>query len=292
MDLTQVFRGRNVTSTRRAAVLAALVAVATLTLAACGGNDGNGSGATGSGTPSSGVGDLAGQSFVVTSVMRGSDAVPVVKGTTVTLAFGDDGQLSANAGCNTMSGKASVEGGTLVAGPLASTEMACSNAIMKQEQWWGSLLASSPGVAVDGTTLTLTNGDDVVTLEKQQPTPDASLTGTDWRLTSTMAQVSSQDGSVASIPKGVDATLLFGDDGKVQGSTGCNSVSGGYTTEGDQITFKRMITTLMACEGPRGDVERSVVPVLEGTVTYAIDGDQLTLTKGDAGLVYTATPGA
>jgi heat shock protein HslJ len=189
-----------------------------------------------------------------------------------------------------MGGQASIDDGLLVAGPLVSTEMACSKAIMRQEQWWGDLLSGSPGIAVDGATLTLTHDADVVTMTEQQPTPDASLTGTDWRLTSLMSDVSSSDGAVSSVPAGVDATLLFGEDGRVNGSTGCNSINGSYRVEGDQITFSQLATTLMACEGARGEVESSVLQVLDGSVTFAIDGDQLTVTQPDedTGLGYTA----
>jgi heat shock protein HslJ len=212
----------------------------------------------------------------------------------VTLGFGDDGSIAANAGCNSMSGPGSIDGDVLVAGPLASTEMACRQAIMAQEQWWGTLLTGSPTLAADGRTVTLTSGDDVVTLQEQQPTPAASLTGTDWHLTSTLSMVGRNDGSVSSVPQGVDATLLFGEDGRVNGSTGCNSISGGYTVEGDRISFRNLATTLMACEGAGGEVEHSVLPVLAGSVTYAIDGNRLTLVKADvdAGLEYTAASGA
>lgn len=114
-------------------------AAAALLLAGCGG----GSGA-----------DLAGSTYTSTEV-RGHD---LVEGSQVTLTFAD-GRISANAGCNTMSGPATWEGETLeVEGPLASTMMACEEPLMEQDAWVSEFLTSSPDLAADGDELTL--GDD------------------------------------------------------------------------------------------------------------------------------------
>ncbi|HET6966993.1 MAG TPA: META domain-containing protein [Ornithinibacter sp.] len=112
--------------------------VAGLLLAGCGG----------------GGADLAGSTYTSTEV-RGHD---LVEGSQVTLTF-EDGRISANAGCNTMSGPATWDGETLeVEGPLASTMMACEEPLMEQDTWVSDFLTSSPALAVDGDELTL--GDD------------------------------------------------------------------------------------------------------------------------------------
>jgi heat shock protein HslJ len=98
--------------------------------------------------------DLGGRSFTSTQV-RGHDLVP---GSAVTLTF-EDGRISARAGCNTLNGGASWDGDTLeVEEPMATTMMACEEALMGQDQWLSSFLTSSPALEVDGRTLTL--GDD------------------------------------------------------------------------------------------------------------------------------------
>lgn len=118
---------------------AALAAVAALALAGCSTDESM---------------DLEGRTFTATEV-RGHD---LVEGSTVTLTF-EDGQVSANAGCNTLFGAASWDSGTLdVTEELASTLMACDDALMDQDEWLGELLTSSPALSADGTTLTL--GDD------------------------------------------------------------------------------------------------------------------------------------
>jgi heat shock protein HslJ len=48
--------------------------------------------------------------------------------------------------------------------------------------------------------------------------------------------------------------------------------------------------TRMACTSPDARArEAAVLAVLEGTSTYEIEGDVVTITKGDTGLIYPAT---
>ena len=82
----------------------------------------------------------------------------LIVGSTITLTF-EDGQVSANAGCNTLFGAASWDAGTLdVEEALASTLMACDDALMAQDQWLSDFLTSDPALSLAGTNLTL--GDD------------------------------------------------------------------------------------------------------------------------------------
>jgi heat shock protein HslJ len=70
------------------------------------------------------------------------------------LDFGE--QLSANAGCNRMSGAWRQEGDRLVAGPLAATRMFCAGR-MEQEGAVSALLSANPQVTLAGDRLTLTS---------------------------------------------------------------------------------------------------------------------------------------
>ena len=51
----------------------------------------------------------------------------------ITLAFVEDGQVEGTGGCNRFSGAYQRRGDTLSLGPLASTRMACPEAVMDQE---------------------------------------------------------------------------------------------------------------------------------------------------------------
>jgi len=106
--------------------------------------------------------ELSGRSFVSTAV-RGRE---LVAGTTVRLTFGDD-HVSARAGCNTVFGGATWSDGTLRAGQLAMTMMACSPELEEQDGWLSDLLTSSPALVLDGGTLTVGGPDSGLTLEEE-----------------------------------------------------------------------------------------------------------------------------
>jgi heat shock protein HslJ len=85
-----------------------------------------------------------------------------------------------------------------------------------------------------------------------------------------------------------EAGLTFNEDGSVSGSTGCNGAGSEYTVEGDQIEFAPFVSTLMACEDPIMEQESTFHQVLNGTATYEIDGDTLTLSRDGMVLVFMA----
>lgn len=100
------------------------------------------------------AGDIEGREYESTEV-RGHE---LVEGSTITMTF-EEGRISANGGCNTLNGAATWDDGTLeVAEPLASTMMACDEALMEQDQWLSEFLTSGPAIEIDGDTVTL--GDD------------------------------------------------------------------------------------------------------------------------------------
>mgnify|MGYP001233301070 CR=1 FL=1 len=83
----------------------------------------------------------------------------------------------------------------------------------------------------------------------------------------------------------VETSINFNENGTFGGSVGCNSFGADYKVSGDQITFGSIMSTMMFCE-TISDQESAVLGILSGqTVRYQIDGNQLTLTSADGGLV-------
>lgn len=112
-----------------------------------------------------------------------------------------------------------------------------------------------------------------------------SLTGTSWIL----AEVSI-DGE---LNPAVDrtASLTFGSDDAMFGSTGCNQFSGTWAADGDSLSLEVGPMTLMAClEEPRQAQETAVIAALSETAAYAVSGETLTLTGegGDPLATYSA----
>ena len=111
---------------------------------------------------------------------------------------------------------------------------------------------------------------------------EKSLQGT-WTLTAY-----GPEGATTPVAPDSQASIAFNEDGTVTGSSGCNSFGGEYKVDGDQITFNGLASTLMACEEPLMTQEGTVFKVLDGTASYKVDGDTLTITKDGTALVFTA----
>jgi len=99
------------------------------------------------------------------------------------------------------------------------------------------------------------------------------------------------DSTTPAVPD-VDATLVFGEDGTLAGSTGCNELGGTYTVEGDQITFVQIVSTLILCPDLQMAQEEAMLRVLMETASFNIEGDTLTITNDDMVLVFEAMAGA
>ena len=254
----------------------ALFALAGLTIAACG-SDNDGS-TDSEGTPS--AEDLSGRGFVSSDV-TGYD---LVDGSEITMNFLDD-SVSVNAGCNTMSGGYEITDGTFVAGQFAMTMMACDGPLMDQDTWLSEFLASSPTIALDGSTLTLTGEESTITLGEIEA---AALVGTMWTVTGTVANE-----AVSSVPMDAVASITIADDGTVAVNTGCNTGSGSVEVTDATLTFGPIAITKKACPPEQTALEASVLSVLQGEVTYTIDGNTMSLRSGDGadeiGLELTAS---
>lgn len=75
-------------------------------------------------------------------------------------------------------------------------------------------------------------------------------------------------------------------DGQLSGSAGCNAMGGEYRTDGAKLTVGTVWMTEMACDEPLMAQEAWFSTFLSGGVTYALDGNTLTLAGG--GVVLTA----
>ncbi len=212
---------------------------------------------------------LDGRSFTSTKIQ----GFTPVSGVPVTLAFADHG-LRAYAGCNSLFGQVQTTGGVLVAPVLAMTRKACPSPQGDQDMWLHDLLSGQPKWSLVGSTLTLTTTTGSVTFAEDTASPPAG-TPTGWRLTG----IGAADGAVTPAPKGVDAWLII-NDGDVSLKTGCNGGGAEYQQEGSTLVFGPVRTTMIACEGDAGEVERAVLKVLGNGGVGRVDGDSLVITAG------------
>lgn len=224
---------------------------------------------------------LDGRTFLSTA----TSGFDLVAGTTVRIQF-VDGRFSASAGCNILGATYIVDGRELrVDGGIEMTEMGCEEPLMAQDSRLVDLLGSSPTITLDGDALTIASTLASITfLDREVADPDRPLEGTLWTLTSVV------DGeSASSLPTDAVSTIQLVD-GRLLVATGCNTGSASAVVAGDTLVLGPLALTKMACDDARMQLEAAVVAVLDGTVGVAIEAGTLTLTSGDRGLAYTATP--
>lgn len=220
-------------------------------------------------------------SYVVTRMTEKGKVRKRVPETTILLEF-TDGGLTVDAGCNTMFGAVTQDGEVLQIDDLASTQMGCPPGPMKQDAWLAGVLEGT--LRLDrGEGLRLVSGDVEIDLE-QQVVNNRDLVGTTWRLDSLI-----EGQGVSSIPGKTTAGIELGEDGQLSVDTGCNTGSASVTTSDTALEIGPLRTTRMACRDKDARaVEAAMLEVLQGTVSFTIEGDALTISTASSGLGFTA----
>jgi heat shock protein HslJ len=213
---------------------------------------------------------LDGRHFIAESV-SGKDLVP---GTEIRLSF-DDGQVSLNAGCNSMSGPYRLEDGALHVDGFGMTAIGCDAPRHAQDDWLAQLLSDRPELELDEPRLTLRSSDvTVVFLDREMASPDRPLVGTRW------IGNGIGDGSAVSFGSGSETiTVSFGADGEFEVFTGCVNGAGTYSASETEISFEAIGYDDEVCSDPRlSGLSVQVMQVLDGsTLEYELEERNLEL---------------
>jgi len=78
------------------------------------------------------------------------------------------------------------------------------------------------------------------------------LTGVTWGLLT----YNNGKGGLVSVLSGTEITAVFGEDGNLAGSAGCNDYAATYSTDGDSISIGPAATTRKMCTDPEGIMEQ------------------------------------
>ena len=112
----------------------------------------------------------------------------------------------------------------------------------------------------------------------------ACSTGSSQALSDSLWMLSELNGN-SPLPD-TDITAEFGEDGKVGGSSGCNSYTTTYSVSGKKISFgEQVASTMMACPDPVMQQERDYIEALSSTATFEIDEDVLILYDADGNAI-------
>ncbi len=115
---------------------------------------------------------LTGTKWVATGINNGKGGVvSSVTGTDVTATFATDGSVSGSGGCNTYSGTYTTDGTKLSFGTLATTQMACGDAVNSQESAYFTALARVATYDFVGSNLELRAADGALQVSYQAAKP-------------------------------------------------------------------------------------------------------------------------
>lgn len=269
------------------AVVAALT-LGALGLTACGDDDvdSNGSDSTTTSASDQTAGEaLEGTSWVLIAAVDATGGeVPVAAGTAPSLDFLAGGQFSSTTGCNVLNGAYEQSGEKLTMTPGPMTKRACLDPTAASQE--ELIVAAFPKVAIadraaDGLTLRDSGG---TTLLVYSPV-SKELAGTSWTVTG----VNNGRDAVQGTSLTEALTLEFGTDNTVSGNSGCNTFTGTYTQDGEEIAITDVGSTMKACDEDVATLEQQYQTALQAATTVRLSGTTLDLVGVDGATQVTLT---
>jgi len=220
---------------------------------------------------------LAGTGWIVS----GMGAAAVVSGSEPAINFTEDGRINGSTGCNRFFGAYTQDGAQLTFSGIGMTKMACSaEGVMAQEAAFASILSGEATASLDEAgKLTIMGAKGIgFVAEPAGGAAEADpgvLVGGEWVV---------EDINRGGVIDNSRLTLSFGEDGRVTGSTNCNTFAGGYTADGGKLAFTPLAMTRKACIGEAlANQEQKYVAALTGEMDWQITGDGALELTGDEG---------
>lgn len=217
-----------------------------------------------------GLKPLAGTSWQV-ETMGGT---VIVAGSEPQITFTQDGQINGTTGCNRFFGAYAQTGAQIAFSSVGMTKMACmADGIMGQEMAFTAILSGKTEGRIDSLGNLVIRGENGVSFTAR-PLPaegeviegdPAVLGGGAWTV---------EDINRGGVIDNTVLTLNFSENGRVTGSTGCNSLSGSYTATGTHLTFSPLVTTRRACLAPALNAqEAKFTKALQGEMAWRLTAD-------------------
>ena len=247
---------------RLAACLSSLLALGLA--AGCGGG---GSGA---------AADIEDQPWQLTS----ATGLMIPEGVVPSAAFAS-GNVFGTAGCNTYRASYTLDGDSLEISEPAGTLIGCPPPVDEFERAYLDALGQVASWELDGEELVLSDADGSELLRFEV----ASITGS-WTVTG----INTGDAIVSPIV-GTELTAVFGDDGSLTGSAGCNNYTTTYTADAGDIQIEPLAATKKFCPDPEGIMEQETayLAALGAAATYGFNGPTMGVSDSEGKKALTFT---
>ncbi len=236
-------------------------------------------------TPGGTGGTIEGPTWTLSSQASGGSLADIPDGVAADATF-TGGMIAGSAGCNVFHGPAAISGATIEVGLLGTTAMACQPPASDVETAYLANLADAATFTATADALTIYDSSGA-TLLVYAAGPANPLEG-EWDVTG----VNNGKEAVTSPIVGTELTATFTADG-VSGNSGCNTYTGGYTLDGDQVTIGPLASTMMACEQAIMDQETQFLTALQTPgLTVEVSGGTVTLRDGNGATQVVLAPKA
>jgi heat shock protein HslJ len=117
---------------------------------------------------------------------------------------------------------------------------------------------------------------------QKMSTSKTALNDTKW-------MIQTLNGSRVLIPEGgKEVFITFSNDGKANGSSGCNTFNGKAEVSGSSMKLGPMATTRMMCP-EQMDTEKDFLAALNNTASYSISGNTLSIMDAGKNVLATFT---
>ena len=172
-----------------------------------------------------------------------------------------------------------MDGDALEIGTVAGTNMACPPPADRVEREYLAALERVAGWQVDDGELVLSDADGRELLRFREASPVGAWVATSFR----------QRDAVSSPLVGTEVTAVFGEDGTLAGTAGCNTYRATYEIDGAAITIAEPAATEKACTTPEGVIEQeqAYLAALPLAASYRVEGNRLSLLTAEG--TYVAT---
>jgi heat shock protein HslJ len=176
----------------------------------------------------------------------------------------EDQYYNLNALCNNVSGSITIDADKITFKGGVSTKKACMD---DYENDLVKLINAVQSFKSTDSELSLTTKEGVTLVFNKQILANY-LTEKEWSV------VTSKNGGLSFGDDNPAFTMTFTKDGKVSGFCGCNTFTGNYKLDGDQITIDKVVTTKMACLGDAAKDEENFLSNLNKSVFKVEDTPQ------------------
>ena len=190
-----------------------------------------------------------------------------------------------NADCNGFWGDFRITSTALEStGSYMMTEVGCERPLHEQENWLAKFLMDGPRLSWSGDHLTLSGDTATLSLlNKKVADPDRPLVGRQWTVSYFFDR-----GSLSWVSLETSPTLSFSEAGALSIFDGCNQLEGRFSLSDSGLTVTHMtpVTEHQCTDENVLTISAHLEKVFaDGTLTYSIDANVLTIKRGENGVV-------